>query len=113
MVAMDSATCIVHEELPKMDFRAEPPVLNPVEDCDQTPPNVFNPEQLEIIFEIRGYMMEKLHQHTLISRCIDMLFDVFSNAPSKQRYPTCMQPCMLKPNDGTFHSGSPDGSFHS
>jgi hypothetical protein len=112
VTTMDGTTCIVQEELPMIDYRVEPPPLNPVEDCDQTPPSLFSPEQMELIFEIRGYMMEQLHRHTLISSYIDMLFDTFSNALAKQRCSTCTQPYVLKPSDGTLHSGSLDGRFH-
>jgi len=40
MIAMDGATYIIQEELPTV----EPPPLNPIEDCDQTPPNLFSSE---------------------------------------------------------------------
>jgi hypothetical protein len=76
---MVGATCIIQEEFPIV----KPPPLNIVEDCDQSPPNIFSQEELEIIFYIIGYMMEKLHRHTLINNYINMLFDAFSNTPSK------------------------------
>ena len=59
------------------DYPAEPPLLNPEAESDQSPPCLFSLEQLELIFEMRGYMMEQLHQHTLISSKFDLLFDAF------------------------------------
>jgi hypothetical protein len=64
---MEGATCIVQEETPMMDCPVRPPLLNPEAECDQSPPSLFSLEQLELIFEMRGYMMEQLHRHTLIS----------------------------------------------
>jgi hypothetical protein len=106
--AMEGATCTIQEEFPIV----APPPLNTVEECDQTPPNLFSPEQLELIFDIRGYMADQLHRDTLINNRIDMLFDAFSNAPAKQRCPTCAQPFVLQPNDGILHSGALDDRFH-
>jgi hypothetical protein len=112
VTTIDGTTYIIQEELLTTDCRSEPSPLNPVLDCDQTPPNLFILEKLEIIFEIRGYMMEQLHQHTLISIYINMLFDVFLNTPAKLRCLTCVQPYVLKPSDGTLHNGSLDDMLH-
>jgi hypothetical protein len=52
--ALEGATCIVQEEIPMMDRPTEPPLLNPDADCNQSPPSLFSPEQLDLIFEMRG-----------------------------------------------------------
>jgi hypothetical protein len=39
-VAMEGATCIIQEDFPT----AVPPSLNKVDECDQTPPNLFSLE---------------------------------------------------------------------
>jgi hypothetical protein len=90
---MEGATCIVQEEIPPKDRPTGPPLPNPDMVCDQSPPSLFTLEHLELIFEMRSYMMEQLHRHTLISSRLDMLFDAFSNAPVKQRCPTCATLC--------------------
>jgi hypothetical protein len=112
VMAMEGATCIVQEELPMTDHLDGPPLLNPVVDCDQSQPSLFRPENLEIIFEMIGYMMEQLHQKTLISSRIDMLYDTFSNGPVKKRFSTCTQPFALTPSDDTPYRISLDGRFH-
>jgi hypothetical protein len=105
---MEGATCTMQEEFPIL----VPPPLNTVKECDQAPPNLFNPEHLELIFDIISYMVDQLHRDTLINNRIDMLFDAFSNAPAKQRCPTCAQPFVLQPNDDILHSGASDDRFH-
>jgi hypothetical protein len=44
-------------------------------------------------------MADQIHQDTLMSQWIDMLFDAFSNAPENQCFPTCVKPFMLHPSD--------------
>jgi hypothetical protein len=87
---MDDTTCIIQEELPIV----EPPPLNLVDDCNQTPPSLFSLEQLELIFYIIGHMMEQLHRHTLINSCIDMFFNAFlKHQPSRGARPMCNPMC--------------------
>jgi hypothetical protein len=85
-----------------------PPPLNAIPEFNPTPPSLFIPEQLELIFNLRSHMADQLHRDTLISKRIDMLFDAFSNAPAKQCFPTCAQPFVLQPNDDTLPGASDD-----
>jgi hypothetical protein len=87
--AMDGATCIIQEDFPT----TAPPPLNTVEN----PPILFSLEKLELIFDIRGYMVDQLHLDTLIINCIDLLFIAFSNTPTKQRCLTYTHSYVLKP----------------
>jgi hypothetical protein len=110
--AVEGTTSIVQEELPTMDCLVGPPFLNLDVDCDLSPPSPFSLKQLELIFEMKGYMMEQLHWYTLISKKIDMLFDALSNTRFKKRCMACTQPFALTPNDDTPQGDSLDGRFH-
>jgi hypothetical protein len=87
---MEGAIFIVQEEIPLKDHLEGPPLPNPDMVCGQNPPSLFTLDILELIFEMKRYMMEHLHRHTLISSRLDMLFDAFSNKLVKQRCPTCV-----------------------
>jgi hypothetical protein len=100
--ALEGATCIVQEEIPWADRPTEPPFPTSDMDRDLSSPCFLAPEHLELIFEMRRDMMEQLHRHTLLSSRIDMLFDAFSSMPIKQRCPTCAQPYVFTPHDGTL-----------
>jgi hypothetical protein len=85
---------------------APPPLTAIPEFCPALPP-LFNPEQLELIFELRSQMADQIHRDTLMSQRIDMLYDAFSNAPTTQRCPTCARPFVLQPRDDPL-TGAPD-----
>jgi hypothetical protein len=108
---MEGATCIVQEEIPWMDRPTEPPLPTSDTGRDPSSPNFLTLEHLELIFEMRRYMMEQLHRHTLLSSRIDMLFDAFSSTSVKQRCLTCVQPFSFTPHDDTPDDSS-DGRFH-
>jgi len=79
MTTMEGATCTVQEEIPLAEHPIGPPFLNPNRECDQITSSLLTLEHLELIFEMRSYMMEQLHRHTLLSSRIDLLFDTFLN----------------------------------
>jgi hypothetical protein len=48
-------------------------------------------EHLELLFDLRGQMADQVHRVLLMSQRLDMLYDMFSNAPTGQKCPTCAQ----------------------
>jgi hypothetical protein len=72
-----------------------PPPLTVILEFNTTPPTLFIPEQLELIFDLRSHMVDQLHRDTLISHHINMLFDAFSNALAKQCCLSCAKPFTL------------------
>jgi hypothetical protein len=57
---LEGTTCIIQEEISMNDSSVDPPLLNPDANYNWSPPSLFNPKQLDFIFEMRGYMMEQL-----------------------------------------------------
>ena len=84
-----------------------PPPLTVIPEFNPTLPPLFNPKKLELIFDLRSHMTYQLHHDTITSHRINILFDAFSNAPEKQRSPTCVSPFMLQPSDDPL-TGTPN-----
>jgi hypothetical protein len=76
---MDGVTCTMKEEFPI----SIPPSLTTIQESDPYPPSLFSPEQLELILDIRIYMVDQVHQDIIIINHIYMLFNACLNAPDK------------------------------
>jgi hypothetical protein len=46
---------------------------------------------LSLVFELRGHMENQEHRALLMGQRLDMLLDMYSNAPAKQKCPMCAQ----------------------
>jgi hypothetical protein len=53
--------------------------------------SLIREEHLALMFDLRGNLSDLEHRALLMGQCMDMLFDVFSNAPAKQKCPLCAQ----------------------
>jgi hypothetical protein len=72
----------------------------------------FLGEHLQLIFDMRRDMVDKLHRHNILSHHLDALFDSISGDLVKRRFPTCCQlyvftPALPQPPSGDGTSGSP------
>jgi hypothetical protein len=52
---------------------------------------LFRDEHLALLFDLRGHMSDLEHRALLMGQRMDMLFDAFSNAPTKRKCPLCAQ----------------------
>lgn len=68
-----------------------PPPISITSDQWCVPSPFFHPEQLELVFDLRRQMADQAYHGTLMSQRIDMLYEAFSNAPTKQRCPMCVR----------------------
>jgi hypothetical protein len=48
-------------------------------------------EHLALVFKLRGHMADLEHRALLMGQCLDLLLDVYSNAPAKRKCPLCAQ----------------------
>jgi hypothetical protein len=77
-----------------------PHPLSIMQDSWHVQPPFFHPEHLELMFDLRSQVADQVHHAILISQCIDMLYDAYSNMPAGQRCPTCAQPFVLPARAG-------------
>jgi hypothetical protein len=47
-------------------------------------------EHLALVFELRGHMADLEHRALLMGQHLDLLLDVYSNAPTKRKCPMCV-----------------------
>jgi hypothetical protein len=66
-----------------------PPPISAMQEKWCVPLPFFHPDHLELMFDLRSQMVVQVHCGTLMSQCMDMLYDAFSNVPTGQRCPTC------------------------
>ena len=84
---------------------APPPISIVLEQWRGSPP-FFHPEQLDLVFDLRSQMADKVYRGTLMHQHIDILYEAFSNAPAGQRCPTCARPYAL-PTQNRPHNKDP------
>jgi hypothetical protein len=84
-----------------------PPPISIVLEQWRAPPPFFHPEQLDLVFDLRSQMADKVYRGTLMHQHIDILYEAFSNAPAGQRCPTCARPYAL-PTRNRPHNKDPN-----
>jgi hypothetical protein len=66
-------------------------------------------ENLALVFELRGHMADQEHRALLMGQHLDLLLDVYSNAPAKSKCRLCAQPFSI-PARSTWQIGKGDKS---
>jgi hypothetical protein len=116
--ALELDTCIIEEEIPQEECNEEeiPPTSQPPLVTTSEPEWIhtyhLSQDHLDLIFDMRRDMEEQLHQHTILSSRLDMLFDALSGEPNKRRCSVCTQsfifaPTRPQPHGDKGNPGSP------
>jgi hypothetical protein len=85
---------------------AQLPIPTPLDQwC--VPPPFFHPEQLDSVLDLRHQMANQAYHGTLMRQHMDILYEAFSDAPTKQRCPMCVRLYAL-PAQNKMPSEDPD-----
>jgi hypothetical protein len=84
-----------------------PPPISTPSDQWPVPLLFFHPKQLDLVLDLRRQMANHAYRGTLMSQCIDMLYEAFSNTPTKKRCPMCVRLYAL-PTRNEVPSEDPD-----
>ena len=70
--------------------------------------SLLREEHLALVFDLRGHLPDLEHRARTMGQSMDMLFDAFSNAPSKQKCPLYAQAFAI-PAGFTWQQDEVDG----
>jgi len=89
-----SEHCIIEEEKSLDADTAQDAEWQGNDDKQTRPPSppLLLPEQLQLIFELRGIAEDQIFRAVCASQRMDMLYAAYSNASPKRLCPTCVQP---------------------
>jgi hypothetical protein len=65
-----------------------PPILAPSYQW-HVPLPFFHPDHLDLVLDLRHQMADQAYHGTLMSQCMEILYETFSDAPTKKRCLMC------------------------
>jgi hypothetical protein len=89
------------------DETPAPPPTRAMHGYTGAPPPFLQEAHLNLVFELRGQMADQEHRVLLMGHRLDMLFDVYSNAPANKKCPTCAQPFVMQAREA-WHENEDD-----
>jgi hypothetical protein len=126
-VDADFPGCIVEEEFPWQDMETTADAGSAQDDEKQTDERsgrqddrmpdaggdmhgfLRREEHLSLVFELRGHMADLEHRALVMGQRLDVLFDAYSDAPSRRKCPLCAQSFAI-PAGSTWKTNEDDRS---
>jgi len=109
MIVVSQRTCVVmvhHTDITSMDkdeasAEAERGIPSEADTkgmhaCSGAHPPFLHPAHLELVFDLRGQMVDQEHRSILMVQRLDMLLDAYFNGSTNRKCPMCTEPFFIQ-----------------